>query len=369
MPLRQKRRPKRQRTLSKMRFRRKDKYRDEAIELLDAYYEKAGHDLRTAYSLLDVFSQTFITTEIERCVTDCRYYAENHHCIATESEGIRTLNPFWDSQEIFYDVVLEEQKKTGKVKICVLKARQLGQSTVSEALIFHKTIFTEACNSLVVAQDPDQTDYLFNMSRTAYECLPWWMRPECRYDAKGNYLIFDRKRPEDRVTNPGLRSQILCQASNKACLCPGTQVLTFRGMVSIENIVPGDFVFGPNCKPVKVVAALRKLAPNKTGRKIIAWYNAGFPISGTCDHPLVTSTGLRGMEEIKKGDHLILPFRKIVSGGKIPEPRMSRHAYVRLKNRPSPQPNREWGFLCGLYLSEGSIEKSNGRAVSFSLYL
>ena len=199
-----------------MRFRRKDKYLDEAIELLDAYYEKAGHDLRTAYSLLDVFSQTFITTEIERCVTDFRYYAENYHCIATESEGIRTLNPFWDSQEIFYDVVLEEQKKTGKVKICVLKARQLGQSTVSEALIFHKTIFTEACNSLVVAQDPDQTDYLFNMSRTAYECLPWWMRPECRYDAKGNYLIFDRKRPEDRVTNPGLRSQILCQASNKA---------------------------------------------------------------------------------------------------------------------------------------------------------
>lgn len=199
-----------------MRLKRKDPYLDEGIEILDAYYDKANHDLRTAYSLLSSFEQKFIFSEIERCFFDFRYYAENYHVIPTEGEGLAVIK-FWDSQEIIDATILEEQKKNGgKAKVIILKARQLGLSTYGEARLFHKSIFTEACNSLVVAQDPDQVDYLFNMSRTAYECLPWWMRPEARYEAKGNYLVFDRKRPEDRVTNPGLRSQILCQAANKA---------------------------------------------------------------------------------------------------------------------------------------------------------
>ena len=88
-------------------------------------------------------------------------------------------------------------------------------STLSEALIFHRTIFTEGCTSLVVAQDPDQADYLFEMSRFAYDNLPWWMRPEARYEAKGRYLQFDRKDEMLRITKPGLRSQMLVEASNK----------------------------------------------------------------------------------------------------------------------------------------------------------
>ena len=198
-----------------MRLKRKDPYLDEAIEVLDSYYERAGHDLRAAYTLLTAFEQSFINIEIERCMKDFRYYAENYHVIPTEGEGLAVI-VFWDSQIIIDDIVLDEQRKNGKAKVIILKARQLGISTYGAARLLHKTIFTEACNSLVVAQDPDQVDYLFNMSRTAYECLPWWMRPEARYEAKGTYLVFDRKRPEDRLTNPGLRSQILCQAANKA---------------------------------------------------------------------------------------------------------------------------------------------------------
>lgn len=198
-----------------MRLKRKDPYLDEAIEVLDTYYERAGYDLRKAYSLLTSFEQSFINSEIERAMRSFRYYAENYHVIPTEGEGLAVIQ-FWDSQEIIDKTIEDEIIKTGKAKVIILKARQLGLSTYSEARLFHKTIFTEACNSLVVAQDPDQVDYLFNMSRTAYECLPWWMRPEARYEAKGAYLMFDRKREGDRLTNPGLRSQILCQASNKA---------------------------------------------------------------------------------------------------------------------------------------------------------
>src|SRR5262249_48639431 len=81
--------------------------------------------------------------------------------------------------------------------------------------VFHKTIFTEACNTLIVAQDPGQADFLFSMSRLAYDYLPWWMKPEERYQAKGRYLVLDKKDDLERQMFPGLRSQMLVEAANK----------------------------------------------------------------------------------------------------------------------------------------------------------
>lgn len=88
-------------------------------------------------------------------------------------------------------------------------------STISQGLVFQKTIFTETCNTLIVAQDPGQADFLFSMSRLAYDYLPWWMKPEERYQAKGRYLVLDKKDDIERQMYPGLRSQMLVEAANK----------------------------------------------------------------------------------------------------------------------------------------------------------
>lgn len=193
---------------------RRDPNLEEVLELLDLRFAQAGGDMRRSFSTLTSFEAKFIDDEIEKCI-DFRYYAENYHTIGSEEEGFKTLYPFWDSQEIFYGKIRDLQLKKLPAKVIVLKARQLGLSTISEALIFHKTIFREGCNTLVVAQDPGQADYLFGMARTAYDSLPWWMRPEARYEAKGRYLVFDRKDPMERLTNPGLKSQIFVEAANK----------------------------------------------------------------------------------------------------------------------------------------------------------
>ena len=196
------------------RIPRKDDTLEEVLDLLNMRFAQAGNDLRRAWSTLTSFESEFINTEIQKC-TDFRYYAENYHVIGSEDEGFKTLWPFWDSQEIFYEKILSLQQKNKPAKVIVLKARQLGLSTVSQALIFHKTIYREGCHTLVVAQDPGQADYLFGMARTAYDSLPWWMRPEARYEAKGRYLVFDRKDPMERLVNPGLKSEIFVEASNK----------------------------------------------------------------------------------------------------------------------------------------------------------
>lgn len=197
-----------------MKVPRKDESLNEILELLDIRFAQAGNDMHRAWSMLSSFESDFINEEIEKCV-DFRYYAENYHIIGSEDVGFKTLYPFWDSQEIFYEKVIYLQRHGQPVKIIVLKARQLGLSTCSQALIFHKTIFREGCNTLVVAQDPGQADYLFGMTRLAYDSLPWWLRPEARYEAKGRYLVFDRKDPMERLVNPGLKSQIFVEAANK----------------------------------------------------------------------------------------------------------------------------------------------------------
>lgn len=195
-------------------FKRRDQLIEDAVEVLDQHFIQNGQSVLDTLASLGNAESEFINQEIEKCITDERYYLDNYHVIAAES-GFKTLDPFYESQEIFFSEFLRLQRLGRSIKIIVLKARQLGLSTISEGLIFHRAIFSVGCNVMIVAQDAGQADYLFSMSRTAYDSLPWWMRPEARYESKGRYFVFDRKDPNARFANPGLRSQILVEAANK----------------------------------------------------------------------------------------------------------------------------------------------------------
>src|SRR5579872_1517596 len=198
--------------------RRRDPYLNEAIEALNLHllaFDPGPDQVPTAFNNLGKSESEFVDEEIEKCANDARYYLENYHVIKPEDDAPHTLYPFWDSQEIFYAEIVSMQAAGKQVKVIILKARQLGISTLTQGLIFHKTIFTEATNTLIMAQDPGQADYLFNMSRTAYDYMPWWMKPEVRYAAKGRYMTFDRNDEFERSFHPGLKSEIFVEAANK----------------------------------------------------------------------------------------------------------------------------------------------------------
>lgn len=194
---------------------RRDSFLNEALAELDSKFMLAGYDERQAWNSLTAAEMAFITGEVRHCKSDSRYYLENYHVIKTEDNRLTTLYPLYDSQEIFFAQVIELQLEGKPVKLIILKARQLGLSTVCQGLLFQKTIFTPLCNTLIVAQDPGQSGYLFDMSRLAYDSLPWWMRPEARYESKASYLIFDRKDEKERRLSPGLQSNIWVEAQNK----------------------------------------------------------------------------------------------------------------------------------------------------------
>lgn len=187
----------------------------EALDVLDEHLSNYGNDIKQADLHLPPYMKDFVAEEMEHCVSDARYYLENYHVIQTEDQGLKCLTPFWESQEIFYYEIVSIQREGRPVKVLVLKSRQQGISEIGQALVFHKTIFTETCRSLVIAQDPGQTEFIFSKSRNAYECLPWWMRPERRYDAKGRYMEFDKNDEQERLHHPGLKSSMICEAANK----------------------------------------------------------------------------------------------------------------------------------------------------------
>ena len=98
-------------------------------------------------------------------------YIENCLKIKTKSG---TVVPFRlnDAQRKLYAVAKRQQDAGKPVRLIILKARQLGFSTLTEGLIFHACATRKNVNALIVAHREDATANLFRMSKLFYDELP-----------------------------------------------------------------------------------------------------------------------------------------------------------------------------------------------------
>lgn len=106
--------------------------------------------------------------------------------------------------------LINKHKKEGRpLRYIVLKARQMGLSTLFEGLIFQDTANHENKNSLIIAHEEQASTNLFNMSKLYYENIPDDLRPMKKH-ANGKILSFENPTPDDieKSRNPGLRSKI-----------------------------------------------------------------------------------------------------------------------------------------------------------------
>lgn len=106
--------------------------------------------------------------------------------------------------------LIESHKAEGRpLRYIVLKARQMGLSTLFEGLIFQDTANHENKNSLIIAHEEQASSNLFNMSKLYYEYIPDLIKPMKKY-ANGKILSFENPTNEDaeKAQNPGLRSKI-----------------------------------------------------------------------------------------------------------------------------------------------------------------
>jgi len=92
--------------------------------------------------------------------------------IRTKQQTVELLKPNWAQSQVL-DAVNDQYSQRKPVRVIVLKARQLGISTISEALMFAWVVLHEHTYGLVIAHEIDASEYLLNMTKLYWETFPF----------------------------------------------------------------------------------------------------------------------------------------------------------------------------------------------------
>jgi len=73
------------------------------------------------------------------------------------------------------------------LRVIILKARQIGASTMFQALGIHRTIFNGNVTALTMAHDSDSTENIHRMAKLFYRSVDGKIKPSTQYDSKKGY--------------------------------------------------------------------------------------------------------------------------------------------------------------------------------------
>ena len=105
-----------------------------------------------------------------------------------------------------YNIIKSQKEKGLPVRIIILKARQMGFSTLTESILFKETATKFNINTGIIAHKEEATTNLFNMSKRIYDNLPLEMKPS-KKSSNAKELIFDNQE------GTGLKSKIKCMTA------------------------------------------------------------------------------------------------------------------------------------------------------------
>lgn len=135
-----------------------------------------------------------------------RQYIENYLKIQTKDGQLVTLK-LNTAQNRLYDLFADAYDRDVPFKVIVLKARQLGISTVTEAIMSSLCMTNHFRNALIVAHASDSSTHIYNMAKRYYENLPKGLKPMQKY-SNAKELRFENPAKDPPEELKGLRSSI-----------------------------------------------------------------------------------------------------------------------------------------------------------------
>ncbi len=134
--------------------------------------------------------------------------------IRTKEGKITALRPK-PAQQMLLDAVKREQEAGRPPRILILKARQLGLSTITEGIMFQDSATRKLVQTLIVAHRDDSTTKLFRMNKLFFDYLPRQLQPMCKH-SNAKELVFENptRDPAEKRRRPGLMSSIRCVTAN-----------------------------------------------------------------------------------------------------------------------------------------------------------
>ncbi len=118
-------------------------------------------------------------------------YIENYIKIRDKNNNIVPL-VLNEPQLKYYNVIKKMHQARKPIRIIILKARQMGFSTETEAIIFKNVVTHHNYNAGIVAHKEDSTANLFNMSKRMLEYLPEDIKPE-RKKSNAKEIVFNNE--------------------------------------------------------------------------------------------------------------------------------------------------------------------------------
>lgn len=192
-------------------------------------------------------------------INDAKYYIENYLKIKSK-KGVIIPFKFNPAQQKLYDIVENLKKQNKPIRVIILKARQLGFSTLTEALLYHSSVTRVGVSSLIVAHTEDATANLFTMSKLFHDYLPPWLRVMTK-TSNAQELIFENptRDPVEKERRPGRRSRIRCATAggqgvgrsatiinvhaSEYAFWTGDKETTMLGIMQAVPNLPGTSVF------------------------------------------------------------------------------------------------------------------------------
>jgi len=140
---------------------------------------------------------------------DFLLYANEQLKIQTKKAGqVVALDPFAKPlQRMFVERATAQVKEVGYVDGNILKGRQQGSSTITQAYQFWKASTTPNFNTLLIAQDEPTTKAIFEKARFFYEHLHPSVKPDIRHSNRRE-LVFAAPEHKKKVVEHGLGSRM-----------------------------------------------------------------------------------------------------------------------------------------------------------------
>lgn len=161
-----------------------------------------------------------------------------------------------EPQRRLYEVIRKQWQAGKPVRIIILKARQMGFSTLTEAIIFWLAVTAFNVECMIVAHTDEATKNLFRMSKRFYDHLPDRLKP-MQQSSNAQELVF-AKPARQKGNAKGLNSRIRCATAggdgigrsytlkalhlSELAFWPGNKLDTLTGLLQAVPDLPGTLI-------------------------------------------------------------------------------------------------------------------------------
>lgn len=170
-----------------------DSFEDHLVRNGMYIYDQNGRPEGT--QALTDFERDWILNEQVLCMCDAEY-ALTRYCFVNSEEGVIDRFTFRVPQKILYDIISDLESNLSAIEIIILKARQLGVSTLVELLIALRIIFGYGVNATIASADQTKTGLMAKMLILVYDMMPVWLKPRAtrRVESDRGMLVFGASR-------------------------------------------------------------------------------------------------------------------------------------------------------------------------------